>query len=229
MSALRTIIAFLGTVLVIIALAVLPLLTPPFTHAALDAAGSAALLGVTPTEAHELSDRSVHELLLGPGTFAIAAVDGQPLYDAAERSHLADARALLWLCLTAGLASSAILGWLLLRASTEGRARLWCVISRAGLAAAVAVVAIGLLSTVAFGSLFVLFHELVFPAGGWAFDPASQRLVQLYPFAFWQLTAAAFGALVLVLGSLAWLLGRSMARRERWPWRPHRTPETEAG
>ncbi len=76
------------------------------------------------------------------------------------------------------------------------------------------VVVLGLLSLVAFDSLFVLFHQVVFPGGGWSFDPASQRLVQLYPFVFWQIAAAAFGLLVLLLGSLTWWLGRRLGRSD---------------
>ena len=59
----RTVVAFVATILVLLALAVLPLLTPAFTHAALDAAGSAELLNVDRATAHQLSDRSVEELI----------------------------------------------------------------------------------------------------------------------------------------------------------------------
>ena len=99
---------FIGTILAIIAMAVLPLLTPAFTHPALDAAGSAGRLGVQTGVAHRWSDLSVAELVLGPGTFAFDGPDGPgagPFYDTAERGHLADARLLLWLCLVAGTVS----------------------------------------------------------------------------------------------------------------------------
>ena len=46
------------------------------------------------------------------------------------------------------------------------------------------------------------------PGGNYAFDPRTQRLVQLYPFAFWQIAAAAYGVLALVLGLTAWIVGR---------------------
>ena len=197
-------------------LAVLPLLTPAFTHPALDVAGSAGRLGVQTGVAHRWSDRSVAELVLGPGSFAFDGPDGPgagPFYDAAERGHLADARLLLWLCLIAGAVS------LLVhrrphrsrrRASAGGR--LWRIVSRAGATAAVAVILLGVVSLVAFDALFTLFHQVFFPGGNWSFDPATQRLVQLYPFAFWQVAAAAFGVLVAVLGVAAWWLGRRLGR-----------------
>jgi hypothetical protein len=210
---LLRVLVFAGTVLVIIALAVLPLLTPAFIHAALDAAGSAQRLGVEATVAHRLSDQSVAELLLGPGTFAFPGPDGEPFYDVAERGHLADARLLLWLCLVAGAVSLLAIGAALVRAPGDRRRALWRTISRAGAAAAIGVAGLGVISLVAFGTLFSLFHEVFFPGGNWAFDPSTQRLVQLYPFTFWQLAAAALGVLVFLVGLAAWWLGRSMARR----------------
>ncbi len=196
----------------IIALAVLPLLTPWFSHAALDAAGSAELLGLTAAQTHELSDRSLGELVMGPGEFAFDGPDGQPFYDDAERRHLGDARLVLGIFLLAGgigiVAIGAALG-----AWAERRAVVWTVVRHAGLATAIAVVVLGVISLVAFDSLFTLFHRVFFPGGNWAFDPSSQRLVQLYPFRFWQIAAAALGSLVFILGLATWLLGRSMSGR----------------
>lgn len=208
---------FMGTILVIVALAVLPLLTPLFVHPALDAAGAPGRLSLDPALAHQLSDRSLQELLLGPGTFAFDGPDGQPFYDTAERRHLADARALLWLCLLAGAVSALVVGAALLRASPGRKVALWRLVSHAGLTAAAAVAVLGIVSLVAFGTLFTLFHQVFFPAGNWSFDPATQRLVQLYPFGFWQIAAAALGALIVLLGLGTWLLGRSMARRTSAP------------
>jgi integral membrane protein (TIGR01906 family) len=199
-----------ATLLTILALALLPLLTPFALHSALDAAASASRLGVTAAEAHALSDRSVEELVLGPGSFAFEGPDGQPFYDRAERGHLGQARALLWLCLGAGLVSLVGLAIVIGRAQGARRRAAWRVVSWAGAAIGLAVIALGLLSLVAFDSLFVLFHQVVFPGGGWSFDPASQRLVQLYPNAFWQLAAASLGLLMLLLGALAWWLGRRL-------------------
>ena len=44
----RSAVTFLGTILVLVALAVLPLLTPPFVHAGTDLAGAAGALGIDP-------------------------------------------------------------------------------------------------------------------------------------------------------------------------------------
>ena len=196
----------------LLALAVLPLLGPWFTHPALDAAGAAEWTGLTSAQVHTLSDRSVEELLLGPGAFDFAGPDGQSFYGPSERAHLRDARLLLGICLVAGGLAILVLAWALVR-RPDRRSATWRVISRTGLATAVAVVLLGFLSIFAFDSLFTLFHRVFFPGGNWSFDPATQHLVQLYPFRFWQLAAAALGSLLLVLGLGTWLLGRVLAAR----------------
>ena len=48
---------------------------------------------------------------------------------------------------------------------------------------------LGVVALVAFDTLFEVFHEIFFPAGSYLFDPATERLVQLFPFEFWQETA----------------------------------------
>jgi integral membrane protein (TIGR01906 family) len=209
----RKLAVWLGSLLVILALAILPLLAPPGIHVALDAARSADLLGLPSGQVHDLSDRSVAELVVGPGTFVFEGPDGGPFYDPAERGHLADARALLWLFLAAGALSALGLTLSIVRASAPERRSIWRSVSQAGAAAAIGVVVMGIGSVVAFATLFTLFHQVFFPGGGWSFDPATQRLVQLYPQAFWQIVAAVYGALVLVIGLGGWWLGRSLSRR----------------
>jgi integral membrane protein (TIGR01906 family) len=175
-------------------------------HTALDAAGSAELLRLTDAQTHALSDRTVRELVT-TGNFELEAPDGQPFYDVDERGHLGDARLLLALFLIAGGVGIIAVGGALSR-WPERRVETWTVVRRAGLTTAITVVILGFISLVAFDSLFTLFHRIFFPAGNWSFDPSTQRLVQLYPFAFWQIAAAAAGTLVFVLGLATWLLGR---------------------
>ncbi len=166
---------------------------------------------MTRAQTYEMSDRSVEQLVLG-GDFDFAGPDGEPFYDIDERGHLGDARVLLSVFLIAGgvgfIAIAAAL-----RMRRDRRLAIWTVVRRAGLATALAVVAIGLLSLIAFDSLFTLFHQVFFPGGNWAFDPSTQHLVQLYPFRFWQIASAALGTLVLIIGLAAWLLGRWAASR----------------
>ncbi len=99
----------IGTMVVIVAVAVLLMTTPVYLHGALDRAGSAGYLGYTSAKTYAVSDATVAELLLGPGTFVDPPLgDGRIFfYDAAEVSHLRDARTVLYglLVLAGSLAS----------------------------------------------------------------------------------------------------------------------------
>lgn len=205
------------TAFVIAALALLPLLTPWVMHPILDTAGSSAWLRLDAATTHALSDRTVEELVFGPGTWQALAPDGTPFFDASEVQHLQDVRQLLWLTFLLGALALVVLLVLLGRSGDADQ-----VVAAIGLGGAVvagAVVVIGALGVVAFDPLFELFHQVFFPQGDWAFDPGTQRLVQLYPFAFWQIMAAAMGALMVVLGIATWLLARMALRgRARTTW-----------
>jgi integral membrane protein (TIGR01906 family) len=200
-----------ATALVILAVALLVLLQPIYIHAALGQAGSASVLGVTPAQAEALSDRTVAELVAGPGTFAFAGPSGAPFYDPSEAAHLRDARLVLWLFL--GLSCVALAGLLVVLASPSRRPWAWRAIRRGAAALAVGMTLVGALFLVAFDLAFELFHRIFFPGGNWAFDPATQRLVQLYPIAFWQITAAALGGISIGLAAATWWIARRQATR----------------
>lgn len=205
------------TGLVITALALLPLLTPWVMHGVLDAADSASWLGADAQTTHSLSDWTVDELVFGPGLWQGLGPDGAPFYDASEVEHLRDVRQLLWLTfLAATLALVAIL--VVLERSADGD-EIIAAIGLGGAMTAVLVVVAGVVGVLAFDPLFELFHRVFFPQGDWAFDPGRQRLVQLYPFAFWQIMAAALGALMAVLGVVTWVGARwTLTRHRRVTW-----------
>ena len=198
-----------ATIVVVLALSILPLLTSLVMHPLLTAARAHDWLGVAPGVAHALSDATVSDLVLG-GAFAITGPDGRPLYGPDELAHLRDARILLWLLLGAGAVAAA--GLVMRLAGGVDRAGTWRGIARGGAIAALGTVAIGIVGFVAFEPLFELFHRVFFPGGNWAFDPTTQRLVQLYPYAFWELISTALGVGVVILGVVAWFLGRRRSR-----------------
>jgi integral membrane protein (TIGR01906 family) len=201
----------LATGVLILAGVLLLLLTPLYLHPALDAARSAAFLRVTQAEAHRLSDMTAGELVFGPGTFAFAGPDGTPFYDPAEAAHMRDVRlVLLGFLVLAGL--SALL--VLIAVARSGRQPVtWRAIGRGGAVLAGVIAVAGVFSLVAFDRAFELFHQVLFPGGNWTFDPSRERLVQLYPLPFWQLTSAVFGVLAIGAGLVVWQLGRGRARR----------------
>ena len=198
-----------GTIVAILAIALLPLLTPLVMHPVLDAAQSAAWLGSDPQTARALSDRTVEELLFGPGMFAFQAPSGVQFYDQAEIDHLRDARTLLWLLFAAGTLAVLTIGVALVRSDRPDR--IVRAIGLGGAVTVIGVVIIGVVGFVAFEPLFELFHRIFFPGGNWAFDPRTERLVQLYPFAFWQLIAGGLGLVAGILGFVTWGTARLIA------------------
>lgn len=200
-----------ATVLVILAGSLLVLLSRPFLHRAIDASGSAAALGVSPEQARALSDLTVSELVLGPGSFDFAGPAGARFYDPSEAAHLRDARAVLYGFL--GVSGAVGAAGLLALAHHRRAAWSWRAVSGAGALLSIAVVTLAVVGVLAFEAAFEVFHRIFFPGGNYTFDPSRQRLVQLYPTAFWQLVAAALGTLALAGGLGAWWAGRSLARR----------------
>lgn len=194
----------------VLGLALVVLLSPWYMHAALDLAGAARNLGLTTAQAWAASDRTVSELLFGPGTFAFNGPDGRPFYDAGEAAHMADVRIVLY----AFLGVVTIFGAILVGTLVRGRRDpiVWRGVARGGLWLAIGLIVAGIVAALAFDRLFEMFHALLFPGGNFTFDPASQRLVQLYPLAFWQLTAAAMGVIGVAVGLGLWFLGRGRAR-----------------
>jgi integral membrane protein (TIGR01906 family) len=81
----------------------------------------------------------------------------------------------------------------------------------AGLAVGAAVVGGAFL--LFFDAAFTLFHQLFFSAGTWTFDPATDRLVQLFPYQFWTETSVAIAAVGLALTIAAWAIARRLAGR----------------
>ena len=169
-------------------------LTPPVVHALLSVSDAHMVLGVEPSVAEALSDALVGDLLTG-GAFE-APLGGAPLLSAGERSHLADVGGLLRAVLAAGL------GGLLVLTGARLRRRAWL---RAAIRDGAALIVGGALLAaaafaLAFDATFAFFHGLFFAAGTWTFNPATDRLVQLYPLDFWVLAAMLF-CLVLAVGS----------------------------
>jgi integral membrane protein (TIGR01906 family) len=201
-----------ATMLAIGLIALAMLLAPWFIHPMLDLAGAPAAVGLTPAQAHEYSDRTVGELLFGPATFDFAAPDGTAFYTADERAHMRDVRVVLFAFVGLALAAKVGVAVIGLRRRRDGEFAQ--AVARGGLALVIGTVVVGVFAAVAFDAAFELFHRLLFPGGNFSFDPTSQRLVQLYPFAFWQLTAAALGALLIVGGGLTWIVARRRARAE---------------
>jgi hypothetical protein len=180
----------------VLCVALLLLLTPVWTHFAIDASGGWQVTGQR-ASAHALSDRLVGELFTGPGTFADLAPD--------EAAHMRDVRLVLYGFLVLSALSVAFVGIVLVRAPRNPLN--WLAVARGGLWLAMVLVALGIFAALAFDTAFTLFHEIFFPGGNWAF-PATSTLIRLYPTDFWELSSAALGVLGVGGGLGVWALGR---------------------
>ena len=208
--------AFLATLaassapLAILGLAVALFLSPAWVDFEQARSNVAGLTGFSRAEVREVTGSILSDLVLGPPSFD-ALVDGRPVLDAAERSHMVDVRRSL--LFFAGLTTTASLALLAVLAANRRERWAWraAATGSAALGVATAVVALGTL--VFFDPLFRVFHLVVFPQGNFEFDPRTQRLVQLFPERFWSETALALGAVVLVLAATSSYLLARRARR----------------
>jgi integral membrane protein (TIGR01906 family) len=196
----------LATAVLIVTAAITPLLTPPWVAFEQDRAQATAWTGWSQAELRSATDAILADLVLGPPDFDVA-VTGQPVLNERERGHMRDVRTVflsLWVLAALSLVVVAIAF-----ARAGDRRSLWRAVDLAARILAVAVVALGAVALVAFETLFAVFHRLLFPGGSYTFDPSTERLVQLFPFAFWQETAIVAAVVIVVIAALvAWTAGR---------------------
>lgn len=205
----------LATAFVVLGVGLLAVVNPWYLHGALDRSGSDLWLGLPPDQVHAISDSTVTELFVGPGTFAQSFTDPvtgdtAPFYGPTEASHLRDAQLLARLLIGAVALSVVGLVWGVARATD--RSWLWQAMRRGALGAAVALVGVGAFFAVAFEPAFTLFHEVFFPQGNWEFDPLQARMVQLYNEAFWNEVTIAFAAASIAAAAVIWLVARERLR-----------------
>lgn len=207
----RRAVAGVGTAIVIIGVAAAILLLPPVMNFGLEIGDSAAVLRVPPEVAQRASELSVQELLIGPGSFTFAVTPGgPPFYGPAEAGHMQNVRVVVYGFFAIVLAGAIAVALSTRRMSGPDALRALR-LGAAGLVLIFSAVGIGLV--VAFDTLFTLFHEIVFPAGGWQFDPTTQRIVQLYPTAFWEFAAGALALLSVAIGLLVIAVTTLLLRR----------------
>ena len=200
----------LATALTIIALVVLPFLSPAwvgFEQARADALG---WTGYTPAELRTATNAILHDLVVGPPAFDVA-IRGVPVLDARERSHMRDVRGVFgWFYGVAGLAAIALVVTLLVRRRS---ALVWRAVAVGAAGLAGATVVVGAVAGVAFDAAFEAFHRIFFAGGTYNFDPRTERLVQLFPDAFWSETSLVAGAAIMLVAlGTGWAANRRRRR-----------------
>jgi integral membrane protein (TIGR01906 family) len=199
----------LATAIAIIAVAILPFLTPQWVAFEQGRAQATAWTGYTTDELRSATDSILSDLVFGPPAFD-AQIDGQPVLNERERTHMRDVRTVFMGLYVLAAISVCVL---LLATRRSDRAGTWRAVRRGALSLIVGVVIVGAVAVVAFDTLFEWFHEIFFPAGSYLFDPATDRLVQLFPFQFWDDTSMVVGLVIIVLAVVvAGLAGRRAGR-----------------
>ena len=141
--------------------------------------------------------------------------DGEPIFNVRELRHMEDVKAVVTgMRIALGISLAALCaitiiairgGWsqLLLSAFHQGG---WAVI---GL-----IVAIIVLVTVNFNSLFTWFHQIFFESGTWQFHP-SDTLIRLFPMRFWRDAFILVGLISLMFGGLLVFVTRAKLHSEK--------------
>jgi len=214
----------LATAVVIVTLAVLAFMTPQWVAFEQGRANATAWTGYSTEELRVATVAILADLVFGPPDFDVE-VRGEPVLVERERGHMRDVRSVfvgLWV-----LAAVSVV--VLAAAALRGdRHATWRAVRRGAFVLTGVIVALGVVALVAFDALFEAFHTIFFPAGSYTFDPATERLVQLFPFQFWQETAVVVGIVIIALALIvATVAGRRApaTRRTRSTTELTATPE----
>ncbi len=194
--------------IVILGIAAVPFANPLWIHAEQDRVGAAALTGYSEADLRAATDGILHDIVFGGG-FDVS-VAGAPVLDAAERSHMVDVRGAYGGfagAVAIAIAFLVVVAWV--ARSAAWRADLWLAARRGATSLAILLAVIGPAAVFAFDAAFEVFHEILFPGGNFNFDPRTEKLVQLFPEAFFSETALAYGAVAIVLAlAVAWYARR---------------------
>ena len=199
----------LATAVVIVAIAIVPFLTPAWVGFEQDRSQAQSWTGFTVDELRTATNAILADLVIGPPDFDVE-VAGAPVLNEREQAHMRDVRTVF-----AGLYVLAAIGAvvLVLASRRRDRAATWGAVRGGALGLTVGVVVLGGIALLAFDQLFEAFHEVFFPAGSYTFDPATDRLVQLFPFQFWQETAIVVGVVIVAIAlGVAAFAGRKAER-----------------
>ncbi len=208
----------LAAAIVVIAIAIIPFLTPAWVSFDQGRTHAAELTGFDAAELSAVTNSILHDLVVGPPAFDVQA-QGRPVLEERERAHMRDVRGVF--AAFGGLAVVAAIGLAVLVAGARRMShpeRAWAAIAAGMRGLIVGVVVAGIVAAVAFDAAFELFHRLFFPGGSYSIDPRTDRLVQLFPLDFWSETTSVLGVVIVLLAAALWLLAVRRARtasRER--------------
>jgi integral membrane protein (TIGR01906 family) len=206
-----------ATAVVITAIAIVPFLSPAWVSFEQRRTGAEQLTGYTTAELATATDAILADLVVGPPDFDLV-VAGAPVLNAREQSHMRDVRGVFaGFGLLALLAATGLVVAVGLARRLGHPERAWAAVRNGARALTIGVVISGVVAFFAFDAAFEIFHRLFFAGGSYTFDPGTDRLVQLFPFAFWSETTMAVGAVIIALSVVVAMVASRLARRHASP------------
>lgn len=166
--------------------------------------------------------RELRDYLLGPDDLLhidvmSAAGASEPLFSEREVLHMRDVRRLVQRIFRAREVALLIGGaYAAVRIARERRHGAYAVARLLWLTATAfnfAVVAFAVSAALGFDRIFTEFHVLSFSNDFWLLDPTRDRLVQMFPFEFWQIATGLLVALTLAESALIALVARVIVSR----------------
>ena len=204
--------AGIAAVIVIVGVAVATFFNPLWIGFEQERSGVPAITGWTTEQVRSATGSILADLFLGPPSFA-AALNGKPVLDAAERSHMVDVRNVVLPAMMVFGVAVVLLAALFV--TKRRQAWFWRAIAvGSGVLTAVGVAA-GVAVLFFFDAAFRLFHLVFFPQGNFTFDPRTERLTQLFPDQFWTETAIVIAVVGLLIAASMTVVARRQAGRLR--------------
>lgn len=199
----------LATAVLIFGFALGFVFNPAFVGFEQERAQADAWTGWPMAEVHRVTDIVVGEVLVGPGTFDVMH-NGAPVFDPAEAQHMVDVRrVMLWLE-SGVLVSAVVIGVAAVR--MRDRRRFWSAISTSAKTLIIGMIVVGGVFAIAFDQAFEIFHELLFPAGSYTFDPSIEHLVQLFPEQLFSESTIVMGIVGIIVAAIVWRVAGRRAR-----------------
>jgi integral membrane protein (TIGR01906 family) len=213
--ALRQVFSWIVTLLVPVALVmagVRLLLTPAFVRFEYSTPGFPDdPFGFTRQDRLRWSQVAVDYLLNDEGISFLGDLrfdDGQPVYNERELQHMVDVKNVVQAALKVWYFSLGLLAVLAIAGYLAGlRSEFLAGLARGGLLTVILLGAIILFVLIAFGVIFVAFHNVFFAPGTWTFLH-SDTLIRLFPERFWRDTFLAIGLMSGGAGLALWYFFR---------------------
>jgi integral membrane protein (TIGR01906 family) len=195
----------LATALAIVAVTIPFFLNPAWVGFEQARSQATAWTGYSEADLTTATEAILADLVVGPPDFDVT-VDGAAVLNERERSHMRDVRGVFMGFFVLAIVAS--ISALIIAARRRGQERLmtWRAVQGGSLGLIAALIVGAFISFFAFDALFETFHRIFFPGGSYDFDPSTDRLVQLFPFQFWNETAIAVGVVSIVIALVVALL-----------------------